>query len=78
MPAYTNANLTLRVDPSNSLFVGRTQVGTNPMSVDASGGIGKSGDYFYGEPSLFWKIGAQWWAISSSEGMCDIAPVPNW
>ena len=53
-------------DPSHGGYVGAVNVNTNPGSSAASGGIGKSGDYFYGDPSFFFKVGTKW--IAFEEG----------
>jgi hypothetical protein len=76
---YSNARLSAFCgDPSNSQFIGATQIGANPLSIDASAGVGKSGDYYYGDPSLFLNVGGQWLMIGDSSSGQIITKVPNW
>ena len=62
MSIYTNADLSRMVDASNALFVGATNVATNPYAANT----GNSGDYLYSDPSLFFKVGTTWYAIDAS------------
>jgi hypothetical protein len=63
MNAKTNTSLTNHVDPSHNDYVGASLVTTNPI---ADTTIGVSGDYYWEDPSLFFKVTSTWYAIDPS------------
>jgi len=64
MNERTNKDLTvLCTSTGNSAFVGAQQVASNPA---ANSALGKSGDYYWEDPSLYFKVSTGWVAIDPS------------
>ena len=57
----TNNRLTDFVDPSKADYVGAVQLKSDP-----TGATGKCGDYYYNDPSFYFKVGVQWVVFDGS------------